>query len=157
MVWRMREIQDLCKTVLQEEQPDHDAQDAQHAWLPTEALSSKTRHGSSSKSPAISQVACDNSISVPGPTPRLFGENLGPSGRGLGLASLWRPIPVHHSRPLRDEAANGKRSAKWAPRFVLSLTLRTEFFRGINPVTGRRSPVRCSHRRGSPTVTNMVE
>jgi len=45
MVWRMREIQDLCKTLLQEEQPDHDAQDAQHAWLKIPLPSSRLAAG----------------------------------------------------------------------------------------------------------------
>jgi len=48
MVRLMREIQDLCEAVFHEEHPDHYAQDAQHAWLPSEPQSCKIGHETSS-------------------------------------------------------------------------------------------------------------
>jgi hypothetical protein len=48
MVWLVREIQDFCEAVFHVEHPDHDAQDAQYAWLPGDPQSCKIGHKSSS-------------------------------------------------------------------------------------------------------------
>jgi hypothetical protein len=44
----MREIQDFCEAVFHVKHPDHDTQDAQHAWLPIQPQSCKVGHKSSS-------------------------------------------------------------------------------------------------------------
>src|SRR5260370_40986881 len=41
----VREIQDLCEAVFHVEHPDHDAQNAQYAWLPGASQSHRIRHG----------------------------------------------------------------------------------------------------------------
>src|SRR5215471_1774958 len=48
MVWLVREIQDLCQAVFHVKHPDHDTQNAQHAWLPIQPQSCKVGHISSS-------------------------------------------------------------------------------------------------------------